>query len=142
MPSPTAVDIKDILVTAGVAVFASPTGWALAVSREPTTPNQVITVYDSGGTDPNPKFLLDHPAVQVRIRGNVNDYLGTYSKAQQVKDTLLGLQRQTVNTTVYVGIWQIGDIQNLGFDDSNRPILVTNWRIAREPVAGDNRQAV
>jgi len=142
VPSATAVDIKDILVAAGVGAFASTTGWALAVSREPDEPNQVITVYDVGGTDPDPKFLLDFPSVQVRIRGNPADYVNTYARAQLVKDTLLGLQRQTVNATIYVGIWQTGDIQNLGFDDSNRPILVTNWRIAREPASGANRQAV
>lgn len=142
MPNATAVDIKDILVTAGIATFASLTGWALAVSKEPDIPNQVVTVYDVGGIDPDPKFLLDRPSVQVRIRGNPNDYVATYAKAQQVKDALLGLQRQTVNTTVYIGIWQTGDIQNLGFDDSNRPILVTNWRIVREPAAGTNRLAV
>jgi hypothetical protein len=133
VPQATSVDIRDILSTAGVGTVASTSGWSLQVSREPAVPDSVVTIYDTGGFESNAKWLLDNPTVQVRVRGNVNAYPAAYAKAQEVKDILLGIQPQTRNGTDYIGIWQTSDILFLQYDESNRPILVSNWRIVREP---------
>ena len=138
--SPASVDLKDILVAASVGVFAASTGWSIAISKEPTTPNTAITLYDAGNwAEANAKWLMDSLVVQVRVRGDVNGYLGAMTKAQEVKDTLLGLTPQVVNTNDYRGIWQQTDILSLGYDDNNRPQLVQNFRIIREPSTATNR---
>lgn len=131
-------DIKDLLVTAGIGVFAgtSSTAYSINISQEPpfpTVPHTAITIYDTGGTAPNARFLLDHPTVQIRIRGNPNDYQAAYLKALDVKDALLGIPQSTVNGVRYVGIWQDSDLISLGNDDNDRPIIVANFRIVRQP---------
>lgn len=143
MPNAPSQDIKDLLVAAAIGVFAAQSGWSIAIGREPSqsdkAPHTTITIYDTGGDDANPALLLDHPTVQIRVRGDPNGYPAAYIKAQQIKDFLLGMPRQVVNTTDYIGVWITGDIFHLGHDENNRPLLTTNWHMAREPAAGTNR---
>ncbi|KKN90089.1 hypothetical protein LCGC14_0232020 [marine sediment metagenome] len=125
-------DVVDELVSAGVATYKNTSGWGLWLAREPVTPDTAISVFDAGGDSPNPKYRLNEPTVQVRIRGAKWGYKAAYTKAQAVVDALLGIGKKTINSTVYVGIWQLGDIIFIGFDDNNRPVFTTNWRVVRE----------
>ncbi len=138
MTSP-AEDFKSLLITATVGSTSPDSDWGVHVSKEPTSPDRTITIYDTGGPEPNPKFLLDFNTVQVRVRGNVNDYQTTHTKIQAVKDALLGLPKQTVNGTIFTGVWALTDIIFLKYDDNNRPVFVINWRTALEPASGTNR---
>lgn len=131
--------LKDVLETAGVGVFAATSGWSIAVDQEPPEPDTVITLYNTGGVNPNPKWLIDFPSVQVRIRGAVNGYLVSRAKAQQVKDTLLGLPSQVVAGERINSITGIGDIVNAGRDDNNRPLCTVNFATIIEPSSGTNR---
>ncbi len=138
----TSEDMKGVLVSASVGTFAATSGWAIFIGQEPTSPDTVVTLFDAGGSSPNPKNLLDNPNIQVRIRGAVNGYQAAYTKALAVRDALLGLTKRTINNTVYVGVYQMGDIMFIGFDDNSRPLFVTNWRIYREPSSGTYRTAL
>ncbi len=142
MTNAPSVDIKDVLVTDGIGTFGGTTGWAIFISEEPNKPDQVVTIFDSGGFEANPKFILDFPTLQINIRGKEDDYTGTYAKALAVKDSLLGDVPGVINGTDYIGIWQIGDINYISRDDSNRPFFNTIWRIVREPASGGNRIAL
>lgn len=133
-----AYDVAQILDGAGLGSFASGTGWAINVGSEPTSPDTAITVYDTGGTEPNPKFLLDYPTFRIRVRANRKDYLAGYNKIAEIKDALLGLPSQDFNGTRYVGIWATSDILHLG-ESEDRPIFTITWRSIREPASGDNR---
>lgn len=133
------IDIKDMLISAGIGTFKATSGWGIYVSEEPTAPDTVVTVYDTGGMDPNPKLLLDHPSVMVRVRGAAGDYSTAWAKALAVKDALLGKAAATVNSTRYVGIWMKGDINYLGRDDNRRPLFSLNFAITREPASGTYR---
>lgn len=132
MSSP-AQDIATIISNAGLGVIAASSGWAIFTGRVPTSPDTVITTYDTGGRDPNAKFLLEEQSIQVSVRGAKGGYALAFDRMQSIKDTLLGAPQQTVDGILYVGIWGIGDIIALGYDDNNRPLLVSNWRVAREP---------
>lgn len=132
MSNAPSFDIASILRANGVDAGT----WLVFESREPENPNSTVTVYDSGGLASNPAWILDFPSVQIRVRGDINKYTLAYDKSQEIKDLLLGLPKQVINTTEYIGIWVLGDITALGYDDNKRPILVQNWRIAREPAAG------
>lgn len=140
-PNPTSVDIRDILSTAGVGTIGANSGWSISVSREPLKPDTCITIFDRPSfLEPDPKWLLEHPNFQVRIRGSENNYLSATTKAQEIKDLLLGIQPQLRNGTKYRGIWQVSDIIPLGYDEQNRPILTMNFRCLREPTStGTNR---
>ncbi len=135
----TAEDFKVILAAAGVGSTVPDDDWGIHVSKEPATPHRAITIYDTGGAEPNAKHLLDFNTVQIRIRGQVGEYSGAHIKALAVKNKLLGLPPETVNGTDFRGVWQVGDIIFLRYDDNNRPVFVTNWRTALEPATGTNR---
>jgi len=131
--------LKDLLVTAGIGTFNATTGWSIRVAKERNKPDTHITCYSSGGLAANPKWLLDFPSVMIRVRGAANGYQSARVKAQAVKDALLGITSQTLNGDKWVAINAIGDINNLGFDDNDRPIFSLNFTLIIEPVSGDNR---
>lgn len=141
-------DIVDILVAEGIGTAAAQSGWGIYRRKEPdiegVSPNTVVTVYDTGGLDPNPKFLLDQPTIMIRVRGNPNEYDLTYTKCEAVKDALLGLVAQSIHGTFYVGIWQQSDIFFIGDDEKDRPVFTLNFLIRRQPAekSTDNRDAL
>lgn len=134
-----AVGIKDLLVTAGVGTFAALAGWGIYVGQQPTDPDTVVTVYNSGGKNADPKFLLQEPHIQVRIRGAANGYVAAYDKAAEVQDELLGIPSQVVNGDQWDGITAIGDINPLGYDESQRPMFSVNFSLIIEPASGTYR---
>lgn len=134
--------VKDLLVAAGVGIFSAITGWGIYISKEPTTPDTVITIYDTGGRPSNPKWLLDYPNVQVRVRGSKGGYQAAYIKMKAVKDALLGLPSQTVGGDQWVAVNEIGGIILLHYDENDRPILVSNYELIIEPAAGTHRTAL
>jgi len=132
--NPASQDLKDILVGAGVGTFAGTSGWAIYISQEPASPDEVVTLYDSGG--PEPLYLMDdtdlfRPNLQARIRGAAGGYLEAWAKAQEVADTLGHLAPQTIGGTWYAGVWQQTEVTFLRYDDNNRPVLTVNFRIRR-----------
>jgi len=131
--------LKDILVTAGVGVFNATTGWGIHVSREPDNLDTVITLFDTGGINPNPAWLLNFPSVQVLVRGNENQYQAMYAKAKQVVDALLGFPAQDFADQRLVSVRQEGGINFIGYDEKRRPRLSINWTLITEPFAGTYR---
>ena len=133
-----AVGMKDILEAAGIGIFKTD----LFVGKMPEDPDAAVSVMRAGGENASPKWLLDRPSMQVRIRGDKNGYIAAETKAQTVKDALLGLPSQDVNGDRWVQVNMIGDIVPLGFDDENRPKFSLNWALIIEPVAGTYRLAL
>lgn len=127
MNPPSAI-LKDFLVTEGIGVFGAATGWSIHVGVEPEEPDTTITLYDTPGEEPNPKWLVDYPHWQIRVRGAPNSYLGGYNKAAEVKAAMLGLPSQELGGIIFAGIYVITDIFLLMNDKKGRPIFVTNWR--------------
>lgn len=143
MKSP-AMDLKDVLVTASIGTFAgtSESAWNIYIGFEPISPPKTITIYDTGGDDPNAAYLLDFPTIQIRVRGPKDGYQETYSKAWDVKEALLGIDPfTTTDGTRYDGVWAVGDLIYIGLNE-DRPIFVVNFRIAREPSAGTYRTSL
>jgi hypothetical protein len=109
------------------------TGWTSKIGRMLDAPNQLVVFYDSGGQNPNPRWLVDYSMVMVHVRGNTNDYNGAYTKIRQVRDCLLGLDSQDVGADRLVSIICMGDIGFLNYDDANRPTFSVNFRVIIEP---------
>jgi len=136
---PMSQGIKDLL-TAHVAISL----WAIEISQLPDAPDRVIMISDTGGIEPNPKWQLDFPTVQVMIRGNVSGYLDTWREAKAVKDILLGINAQVINLDRWDGITMNGDLAFIGRDETLRPLFTLNFAIILEPqdVALSNRLAL
>lgn len=134
---------KDLLVTAGVGTFGATTGWGIYISKEPESPDSVITITNAGDHFPaNPKWLLDYPTVQVRVRGDKGGYQAAHAKAIEVRDALLGLPSQTLNGDVWEIVVEVGGINWLGFDEQNRPRMSMNYNLTIQPATGTNRLAL
>lgn len=139
-PVPISKSIADLLVTGGVGALGGTQDWAISINREQATPDKVVTVFDTGGMDPNPKWLLDYPSVQVQVRGGKGDYMGAYVTARKVKDLLLGKGPTTVNDDELVMFNMVGDINSVGNDANERPILTLNFRLIVQPQATGQTQ--
>lgn len=137
-----AVTIKDLLVAAGIGTFGAPSGWSINISREPTTPDTTVTIFRTGGPSPNPKFKIDYPTVQIRVRGTKGGYQAAEAKVQSVKDALLGIFSQDINSDRIVSLSMMGDPMQLPYDDNERPIFVANFRLIVEPSTSSNRVAL
>lgn len=135
---------KDLLVAAGVGVFAAASGWGIYVSKEPSTPSTTITLFNTSGRPPNPKWLLDYPSLNIRIRGAKGGYVNAEDKAKEVKDVLLGLDSQDINGDRWVSVTMPGDLAFIGYDENERPMFSLNFRLIIEPAASalTNRRAL
>lgn len=126
---PISQGIKDLLTDDGGV-----SDWTIEVGVMPKTPDKVIMISDTGqGADPNPKWLLDFPTVQVMIRGAVSDYLATWAIHKAVKDILLGLTSQSVNSDNWNAVNITGDLGFIGRDEVNRPLFSVNFQLIVEP---------
>ncbi len=136
---PASQHLKDLLVThVGVS------GWQLEIGAMPTTPDKIIMISDTGGQEPNPKYLIDYPTCQVMVRGIVSGYLATFREAKAVKDLLLGVDAHVNKLDRIDGIIQNGDLGFVGRDESNRPLFSINFALFVEPqvVGNSNRVAL
>lgn len=129
MNAPT-VDIRDYLVAQGMGAFAATSGWALYISSEPASPHTTITLYDLPGEEPLYSSGIEHPAVQVRVRGSPGGYLAAYDKARQIRDLLVMGGPFSVGSATY-NAWIEGDIGHLETDNQGRPIFVATYRLQR-----------
>lgn len=129
---PPAQDVMQMISNAGHGTIGASSGWSILGGRMTESPNTQIGLYDTGGFSPNPKWALDQPTVQVRVRGNVMDYLGAYAKALNIKNTLLGAATQTISGTIYKGILMEGDIIFAENDHKERPVFTLNFSLWRE----------
>jgi hypothetical protein len=144
MAIPIEEGLKDLLVAASVGAFEATTGWGIYIGKHPKTPDSVIVIASSGGFAPDPKWLLDFPTFQIRIRGNKGGYQEATLKAKDVKDTLLGLPSQDVNGDRWVSVRMLSDNTLLGYDENDRPMFSMNFTLITEPATSGltNRQAL
>lgn len=127
-------EIAKHLDAESVAVLGASSGWGLYAQREPATPNDVVTVYDTGGSAP---ALFDEdlrlPTIQVRVRSD--NYDSAYGKQKEIFDVLTTIKGQDIEGSHYIGVWMTSDVLSLGPDDNGRYILTANYQIERGPIS-------
>jgi len=127
MGSPS-VDIATKLATAGIGVL----GTSIFVGREPGLSTLTITLLDVGGAAPNPKYARDFLDLQIVVKGAPNDYVSARTKAEAIKNNLLGAAAYTVGTEIYFAFNMRGDINFIGYDKNNQPSFTLNFRIIKD----------
>ena len=137
MSSPAA-DIAGLLQTAGVGTI----GTTIFIGRQPDSPDACITVFDIGGTSPNPVYGRDEPEYSILVRGVLNDYSGGYDKATEAKNALLGLSNQTVGDAIYALFYMRTDTTFISYDSNNRPNFSSNWRCNKDYTTVQGNRAV
>ena len=127
----TSIDIKDILEadsTLGL-VFAE----NLFVGREPSKPNETITIFDTGGRPPmitltkGENYFYD--SFQIRVRGT--DYEETFNIINDILLSLHGRAQETINGTLYSAIICTSGPALLEWDDNGRVKFIANFETQR-----------
>jgi hypothetical protein len=142
MASPAATAGQKLVDLGICAAVDTPSGWTLKVGKSTAEPDQLITMYDTGGMPPNPKWAVDFPTIMATVRGKPNAYNAAWTKARAVRDALLGLFSQDLGGDRWVSITCPGDVGFVGYDDLQRPELTVNFRLIIEPTAVGNREAL
>lgn len=131
-----AVDIAKFLATEGVGTLPHTTGWAVSAALEPVSPDDAVTVYDTGGEGPDTDDGdeagvndLHESTVQVRTRSA--DYSDAYDKQTEIFALLTSKSVIETETSNLVGVFMTTDVLPIGRDDNNRHLLVANYRIIR-----------
>ena len=125
--------LRDKLVAAGLGTFEALTGWSIHIGREPASPDSAIIIARTGGTPPDPKWLLDFPTFQIRVRGAKGNYKTAEIQARKVKDLLLGIASETITGDIWVSITMQSDVGFMGYDANERPNFTANFRMIIEP---------
>lgn len=131
MRSP-ADDLSEVLADNAVGVIGANAGWSINVGIEPSSPETAITLYDTGGLEPDTdKMEVFRPSIQVRVRGF--SYRDGYAKQQEIRALLVALAPFTKEGSRYGGITASSEILAIGRDDNDRVLFTANYRVLREP---------
>jgi hypothetical protein len=126
MKSP-AHDLAGYLAANGIGTFPG----TIAVHVEPADPANVVTLYDTGGEEPDTDELdLMRPTFQVRVRNA--DPVACYAVQEAIRNLLMLPGRVVTADSVFVMIIPSSDIASLGNDDTNRFLTTLNYRAIRE----------
>lgn len=129
--------VRGVLIDLGAA--SSPdisprTAWPAFSGKEPDSPDEVITLYDTQGFSDG-RFMIDgelfsHPGIQLRVRSK--DTPRGYSKASQLRSALAGILNAelTIGANSYVlhCVAKISDVIALGDESpqSKRQLFTVN----------------
>lgn len=138
--STAAYELARYLEAAGVGTFGGGTEWSLHVSREPESPDNVITLYDTAGLPPIQGEGVDLRMPQVQVRVRSDDYLAAFEVQEQVRALLLPTPdvstgtrvERTIGQSRYLTISPVADILAIGRDDNDRHIVVANYQVIRQ----------
>lgn len=109
--------------------------WRIGIGKMLDKPDRQICCYDVSGQNPNPKWLLDYPAVNIIVRGAPQDYRAANQKATDCIDVLLGQFPRIVNGDSWDAITVISSSSHVGNDANDRPMFSMNVQIILEPAA-------
>ena len=127
--NPASVDLLEWLDTS--ALFTDAVD--LFVGEMPDDPDECVCLYDYGGASPHPdpNMVDRNPRVNIRIRGDIGDYPGSYSNALSIISTLHGKHNEIKNSTRYISIFATSEPLWLGYDEKQRPQWSINFKINR-----------
>jgi hypothetical protein len=105
----------------------------LFVGKEPSTPKNCVTVFDTSGFAPylgvSGDVGYEYPSVQVRVRNT--KYSTGWNLINSIKNALHGKHQETWNGTLYCVIICSSDPALLDFDDNGNARFVCNFNIQR-----------
>jgi hypothetical protein len=105
--------------------------WPVYVNLEPATPDNVITIYDTGGPGPDTNEMdVASPTFQVRVRAALA--VDAYDKQAAIKAALLAARDYAGASSILHAFYVMeSDVLSLGTDDNNRHIRVANYHVHR-----------
>lgn len=119
------------LTAAGVcSTGAVDPAWRLLYRGFSPTPSRQMAVSLTGGFQQEGQAPLNRPTFQVMVRGSSGDAAVLESQVAAMVGALNCMSSQMVGWT-YVDIQMQGDVQFLGWDESQRPLYSANFLALR-----------
>ncbi len=128
--NPSSIDIKDMLEA--VSALALVFGTNLFLGREPTAPDNCVTIFDTIGTKPDMTLndiSLENPSIQIRIRNN--SYVDGWNIIQSISNTLHFRAQEIWNGTLYSIVYISSGPTMLDWDINERVRFIVNFNIQR-----------
>jgi hypothetical protein len=116
--------LDDQVVTGGA------TGWVARTGRLTESQDQMVLVTGTSGEAPEAGGDMERPSFQVLVRGAVDGITGARAKA----DEILGELHRFIGSAggkAYIGILAVGSPFTIAYDESERPLVATNYRTMR-----------
>ena len=116
-------DSSSLGLTYGVNLF---------IGLMPSTPKNVVCVYDSVGFAPDAALegvSFYQPGLQIKVRNT--DYLVGKALVDDIMENLHARNNETWNGTLYMSIMSLGDPAFLGQNESHLFIFSLNFNIRR-----------
>lgn len=133
MNSP-ADDIAQYLVSQGVGALGGTADWAINVDYEPPSPDNVITIYNTGGPGADTdEQNIQYPTVQIRIRSKGNT--AGWTKHEEIRDILAQGAQPKVMASSNVHVLEAPDLNSLGRDENKRFLRVADYRLMRSALS-------
>lgn len=131
------LEVAEYLEGEGVGTFGGDTQWSLHTTREPLSPDDVVTIYNTGGGEPvtvedTDDETLYNPTIQVRVRGT--DQEAVHARHELIRRTLILPREREIGDHRYVSINATSDILDLGLDDNERYVATMNYDVLRHPL--------
>lgn len=107
------------------------TGWTGYASFLPTSPDQAVAIFETGGLPPeiiregSDEIEYDDPGFQIRVRGARDDYLGMRNKIYAIYEALHGVDMDNGNYVLVQAVQS--SLLPLGLDGNNRPEATWNF---------------
>ena len=127
-------DIRHILESKddSSGAFDLTFGTDLFIGKEPATPKNCVTIFDTSGMPPALGLTTqgyEYPSIQIRVRNT--KYINGWNLIEDIKTHLHGLAQQTVNGTLYSVIYCSSGPALLDWDDNGNCRFVCNFSIQR-----------
>lgn len=128
------VDVKDMLEEDSSLGLVCGRGGNLYVGREPTLPQNCVTILDLHGKPPQLTLtgkgeFYDYPIVQIRVRDG--DYRTGWALINNIMLSLHGRASETWNGTLYTAIYCSSGPALLTWDDNELVIFISNFNLQR-----------
>ena len=123
-------DVSSKLTLAGLT-----TGYEVLRGKMPSSPDKVIAIFETGGSGPNffmGSGTVEEPAIQIRVRGEVEDYDTPRAKIEQIYQAFAGYGAFTVNSTRYLAFTPLQSPYPLRKDDNRRVEWAVNFLVRKE----------
>lgn len=128
--------ISDILTSLQLVGGAS--SWKVYLEELGIQP-QSVAVINRAGKGKEINVNIDYPAVQILVRGNVNDFEGPLNKAGEIDRALHNIPQNPVSFPELVSCINFGNILPLGKDEEERPVYSINFNLITEPADPGHR---
>lgn len=123
-------DIKDMLEAD--SSIALELGTDLFVGKEPATPRNCVTIFDTIGYPPSLGLTdqgYEYPSIHIRVRNK--DYRVGWALIHSIKDSLHGRSHQTWNGALYTVIYCSSGPALLDWDDNGNARFIINFNLQR-----------